>query len=396
MREAVLGCIRDDEVIQLTQDLVRIPSPVGEERALGEHLAAYLRAMGLEVSVRDVHDGRLNVVGILPGEQAGEIALLFHGHMDTIPFLAMPDPLSARVEDGQIWGRGSVDQKGGLAASILAIRALAEARVPLRKGVAVAAVVDEESEHRGSYALVDDGFRADFAIVTEPSDLQLIVGHKGTVPARITVLGKTAHGSTPWLGINAIERAARLVGALSKIEPRAVDVPGVGRMQGTLNVGLVNGGTAYNNVPNRCEVWIDRRTVPGESQATVLAEIRSVLAEQATADPQFRAEVEVARPDWRWPRIKERGLNPSATLGENALTLALGEAHRQVTGEPPVPAYNHGYLDMDFLVNDLGIPTVNYGPGEDALCHTDEEHLSIAHLLAATRVYALTALALAR
>lgn len=389
--EALWAQTAAKEAVKLAQDLVRIPSPVGEELALGEYLAEYLQELGLSVTTRDVHHGRMNVVALLPGTESDSIGLLFHGHMDTIPFLGMDDPLSGDIQDGHIWGRGSVDQKGGLAAAIMALRMLKEASVPLRKGVAFAAVVDEESEHRGSYALVDDRIKADFAIVTEPSDLQVIIGHKGTVPARVTVHGRQAHGSTPWLGTNAIEHATRVIEALGREQPQVVDVPGLGKIQGSVNIGLIRGGSAYNNVPDRCELWLDQRTVPGESQATVLARIESILDELAAADPEFRGEVVIDRPDWHWPRIRERGLNPAATLYENPLSSALRNAHRQVTGREAELGYNNGYLDMDFLVNDLGITTLNYGPGEDALCHTDEERLRIDHLLTAVRVYALTA-----
>jgi succinyl-diaminopimelate desuccinylase len=391
---SLLSRIDDVALVSLTQEMVRIPSPNGQERALGEWLAARLSGMGLAVTVQDVHQGRLNVVAELPGRVGGPAGLLFHGHIDTVPVLGMPDPYGGHLVDGAIWGRGSVDQKGGLAAAIVAMSALAQAGSSLRKGVALAAVIDEESEHRGSYALVENGLRAEAAVVTEPSDLQLVIGHKGTVPARITLRGKQAHGSTPWLGVSAIEHAARVVDALGRLEPRSIEVSGVGMVRGTVNVGLIQGGTAYNNVPDRCDVWIDRRTVPGETQAGVLAEIGNLLDGLNKSLPDFKGSVEIDRPDWKWPLIRQRGLNPSATLGDIALTRALHEAHCQVIGSPPERAYHNGYLDMDFLVNDLAIPTVNYGPGEEALCHTLEERLGVAQLKAAARVYALTALAL--
>jgi acetylornithine deacetylase/succinyl-diaminopimelate desuccinylase family protein len=387
----LLAAINDQELVDLAADLIRFASPVGEEQALGRHLASYLAAMGLVVSVREVDRGRSNILAVLPGGEQDHVGLLFHGHMDTIPFLHMADPLSGEIIEGHIWGRGSVDQKGGLAAAIAAIQALSESRVPLRKGVALAAVVDEESEHRGSYALAEDGIKADLAIVTEPSDLQLMIGHKGTVPARITVHGRQAHGSTPWLGTNAIEHAARVVDALARLESKSLEVPGIGRIQGSVNIGLIQGGTAYNNVPDRCDIYLDRRTVPGEDQASVLTEIQAILDDLAAADPKFSARVQIDRPDWTWPAIKARGLNPAVTLGETPLTRVLAAAHEQVTGQALEVGYYNGYLDMDFLVNDLSIPTVNYGPGADELSHTDEERLDVSQLLAAARVYALAA-----
>jgi len=393
--ETVLGEIHDQAVVEFTQALVRIPSVNGEEAEAADFVARACRQGGLEVTVRDVHDGRPNVLAVLPGRKSNDIGLLLHGHTDTVPFLGMKNPLSGEVVNGHIWGRGSVDQKGGLAASVMALLALARADVPLAKGVAVAAVIDEESEHRGSMALVDEGFRADFAIVTEPSDLRLLVGCKGTAPIRITLTGVLAHGSNPWLGVNAIEKAARVVIALGEIEPRAVEVPGVGRMQGSINVGLIEGGTAYNNVADRCSLWLDRRMVPGETQATVLEEIRALLDDLAAQDPDFKAMAEIARPDWRWERIKERGLNPAMVSLDSQIVAAVRMSHQRVVGEPVELGYTHGYMDMDFLINDLGIPTVNYGPGDTAYSHTDHERLRVDHLLAATRVYALTALILA-
>ncbi|HEY77192.1 MAG TPA: M20 family metallopeptidase [Thermoflexia bacterium] len=391
IQEKVLRQIDEHEVVAFTQEMVRFESQNGNEGPIARWLADRLAQAGMEVQLTDVHRGRLNVVGVLPGREAG-IGLLFHGHTDTVPFLNMKDPLSGEVADGCIWGRGACDQKGGLAASIMAVQAIARAGVPLRKGVAVAAVVDEESEHRGSYALVEQGIQADGAIVTEPSGLRLVLACKGTAPIRITFHGRIAHGATPWLGVNAIEKAAKAVLALGELPLRTADLPGLGSMRGSINVGLIRGGTAYNNVAHECSIFLDRRTVPGETQSTCLAEIRQLLDRLAAEDPQFRATLEVDRPDWEWEPIKRRGLNPAVTPPDAAVAQALMRAHRAVVGEPVALGYTDGYLDMDFLVNDLGIPTANYGPGDLALAHTDQERLDVGELLTATRVYALAAL----
>ena len=147
---SLLSRIDDVALVSLAQEMVRIPSPNGQERAMGEWLATRLSGMGLAVTVQDVHQGRLNVVAELPGRVGGPAGLLFHGHIDTVHALGMPEPYGGHLIDGAIWGRGSVDQKGGLAAAIVAMSALAQAGSSLRKGVALAAVIDEESEHRGS------------------------------------------------------------------------------------------------------------------------------------------------------------------------------------------------------------------------------------------------------
>lgn len=391
IQEKVLSQIDEGEVIAFTQEMIRFESQNGNEGPIARWLADRLKQLGMEVRLKDVHQGRLNVVAVLPGSEEG-IGLLFHGHTDTIPFLNMENPLSGEIVDGYIWGRGSCDQKGGLAASVMAVQAVVRAGIPLRKGLAVAAVIDEESEHRGSYALVEEGIQADGAIVTEPSDLRLLLACKGSAPIRITFHGKIAHGATPWLGVNAIEKAAKAVLALCELPLREVELPGVGTMRGSLNIGLVQGGTAYNNVAHECSIFLDRRMVPGETQDTCLAEIQQLLDRLASHDPQFRATLEVARPDWKWDRIKKRGLNPAVTPVDALVAQALVRAHELVTGQPVEIGYTHGYMDMDFLVNDLGIPTVNYGPGDTAFSHTDHERLDIKELLVATRVYALAAL----
>lgn len=392
--ESILAYLNDQEIIKLTQQFVRIPSVNGEEGAAAAFVAEACERAGLQVSVREVDDGRPNVLAVWPGESE-TIGLLLHGHTDTVPFLDMRDPTSGEIADGTIWGRGSVDQKGGLAASVMAVLALARSGHRLAKSVAVAAVIDEESEHRGSMALVDDGLKADCAIITEPSDLRLLVAHKGTAPIRIRFTGVLAHGSNPWVGANAIEMASRTVMALKDLELKTVELPGIGTMCASFNVGLIEGGTAYNNVADSCTLWLDRRMVPGETQAMILAEVREVLARLAADDPKFKAEVEIARPDWKWERIRERGLNPSLTPPDSPVAQALAAAHQAVTGEAVDVGYTHGYNDGDFLVNDLGIPTVNYGPGESFRSHTIEEQLRINHLLTATRVYLRTALMMA-
>ncbi|MCX6027620.1 MAG: M20/M25/M40 family metallo-hydrolase, partial [Chloroflexi bacterium] len=322
----------DQRVIRFAQDLVRLSSVNGEEGALAGFLADTCQKAGLRVDLRPVQESRANVLAFLPGESEA-IGLLFHGHTDTVPFLGMADPTSGEIRDGYLWGRGSVDQKGGLAAAVMALLALAESGARLRKGVGLAAVIDEESEHRGSIALVEDGLRAECAVVTEPSDLRLLVACKGTAPVRIRFTGVLAHGSNPWLGVNAIEMAARVILALRGLDLTTVEVPGVGTMRASYNVGLIEGGTAYNNVANSCSLWLDRRMVPGETQATALAEIKKVLEGLARETTDFKAEAEIARPDWKWERIRVRGLNPALTSADSPIARAVAEAHRAETGK---------------------------------------------------------------
>lgn len=377
-------------VIELASKLIRIPSVSGEEGRLGTFLAGWLAEAGLQVQTEEVAPGRWNVLAILPAAGAGdtqELGLLFHAHMDTVPAHAMRDPFSGRVEDGYIWGRGAVDQKGGLAAAAAALAALARRDQTPRVPVGLVAVVDEEAEHRGSMALAQSGLCASRAIVTEPSGLKVVIGCKGTVPLHICLHGKAAHGSRPWLGVNAIEKAMDVARNMLDQRFPEVELPGLPPVRGTLNLGLIQGGVAYNIVPASCELWFDRRTVPGESQSEVLAAVQSLLAELSAKDPTLQAEVEIARPDWTWEPIARRGLKPTLVPPDSDLPKWVSRHHTRLVGRVPELYFTDGYNEMDFLVNDMAIPTVQYGPGDANLCHTNEERLDVCQLVTCVRVY---------
>ena len=374
----------------MAAQLVRIPSVTGEEGRLGTFLAEWLADAGLEVQTEEVAPGRWNVLGILPATvQAGRpLGLLLHAHMDTVPPLGMPEPFSGCLENGHIWGRGAVDQKGGLAAAAAALAAHAKRMARSRTAsVALVAVVDEESEHRGSMALAKSGLRAQRGIVTEPSGLRVVIGCKGTVPLLVRVHGKVAHGCRPWLGVNAVEKAMQLAREILDQPLPEMELTDMPRVRGTINLGAVQGGVAYNIVPDCCEMWFDRRTVPGECQTGVLAEMEALVAAHNLADSTSRAEVEIARPDWHWEPIAERGLNPTLVPPHSAVPEWVGMHHQRVVGNTAERYFTDGYNEMDFLVNDMAIPTVQYGPGDSRLCHTDEEQLDVAQLIACASVY---------
>jgi succinyl-diaminopimelate desuccinylase len=164
-------------------------------------------------------------------------------------------------------------------------------------------------------------------------------------------------------------------------------VPGHGRVRGSLNLGVVEGGRAYNIVPDECLLWFDRRTVPGETQEAVLGAVQAILDRLARGEPPVQSTLSAARPDWHWAPIRERGLGPAVTPTGAPIREMVARHHQAVTGNPAKVYFTDGYNEMDFLINDLNIPTVQYGPGDSSLCHTDEERLSIPQLLDAARVY---------
>ncbi|QGP93113.1 Acetylornithine deacetylase [Neomoorella glycerini] len=386
------GGISREQVVELTSKLIAIPSVNGEEGCLGEYLRELFQILGLQVVTQEVAPGRFNVLGIWPPIEEIAVAtagLLLHAHYDTAAPYDMEEPFSGAVRGGYIWGRGTVDQKGGLAAAIMAVATVKSLGFKPSKPVVVAAVVDEEAEHRGSSRLVQSGLKADMAIVTEPSSLRIVPGCKGTVPLKIEVEGRAAHGCRPWLGINAVARALPILKRLFELTYPEVDLgPELGRIRGSLNVGLIQGGVAYNMVPASCTIWLDRRTVPGETPAGVMAEIQKVLTLAREEVPDLKADVSIARPDWNWEPIRKRGLNPALTAVDSAVVSLVRETHQQVLGKDPVLYFTDGYNELDFLVNDLGIPSIQYGPGDSRLAHTSEERVEVEELITCTEVYA--------
>ncbi len=377
------------DVVELASRLVAIPSVNGQEGALAAFLAEWLERAGLQVELEEVAPGRPNVLAVWPAAEweHGQLGLLFHAHTDTVPAHGMEDAFSGRVDDGHIWGRGAVDQKGGLAAAAVALATFAQRSRATSVPVGLAAVIDEESEHRGSMALAQSGLRAQRAIITEPSGLRVVVGCKGTVPLRVRVHGRAAHGARPWLGVNAVEKAMLLAQKMLDMQAPEIELAGLGAVRGTINLGVMQGGVAYNIVPDCCELWFDRRTVPGEDQAQVLAQVQAMIRDLGAQDGELRVDVEIARPDWHWKAIAERGLKPTLVPPDSGIVEWIAGHHTRITGSAPQHYFTDGYSEMDFLVNDMAIPTVQYGPGDSRLCHTDQERLAISDLVTCTEVY---------
>jgi acetylornithine deacetylase/succinyl-diaminopimelate desuccinylase family protein len=366
--------------------LISIPSITGNEKEIAQYLKKRFEELGCRVKLYEAAKDRFNVYAKIGGSGGGKPALLFHGHIDTVAAYGMESPFSPRERDGKIYGRGSVDQKGGIAAVIEAFKRIAgDAQSPARP-IAFVGVIDEESEHRGSMALREMGIAADFAVVTEPSGLKLCIGCKGTVPIRLKVKGRAAHGCRPWLGANAVLSGMRLAELLMKKELPSYSLEGIGEVGASINLGKIEGGRAYNIVADYCDVWFDRRTVPGENPEEVF-EGYTRLIEESAIEEGTSAEIEIARPDWNWDPIKKRGLHPALADLNSPQLQRLRQAHRDILGEDPIEFFTDGYQEMDFLVNDLGIDTVHYGPGDSSLCHTDEEYLDIAQLEKCSEVY---------
>lgn len=352
------------DLTQLLAELVQInstnPDLVASGAGEGEiarYIAAWAERRDLEAHRIEPVAGRPSVVVVARGTGGGS-SLLLNGHIDTVGVAGMTDPFNARIEDGKLYGRGAYDMKGGVAAALWAA-AQAKER-PLRGDVIVSCVADEEVASLGTQAVLET-WRADAAIVTEPTALDLCMAHKGFVWLEVEVHGRAAHGSRPDLGIDAIAKAGQVLSEIQALDARLRAGPGHPLLgSGSVHVSLIRGGQEMSSYPESCVIGIERRTVPGEPVALVEAELQAILDAAGQRDPAFSATARttLARDPFEAPPDAE-----IVALARRHAASVTGE-ERRVYGDTP-------WMDSAFL-SAANIPTIVFGPG-GAGAHAVEE-----------------------
>ncbi len=365
-----------DPAIRLLRDLVAIdsvnpslvPGAAGEAE-IAQAVAGHLRQIGLDVEMQEVAPGRANVIGVLEGHGQGR-SLMLCGHLDTVGVEGMSAPFDPVERDGRLYGRGAQDMKGGVAAMIDAARVIAQGTPGAKGGLPagrliVAAVVDEEYASIGADALVTR-WRADGAVVTEPTDMQIAIGHKGFAWFEIETRGRAAHGSRPREGRDAILRMGRVLGELEALDRRLQAKPPHPLMgTASLHASIIEGGRELSSYPDRCGLKLERRTVSGETQAGVTREIEDILARLRDGDAGFEASVTslFARPPYEIP-------------AHHDLPRALARAHEPGSTEASQPLVGMSFWTDAAVLGSAGIPSVLFGPGGAGL-HSVEEYVEV-------------------
>ncbi|HZB02131.1 MAG TPA: M20 family metallopeptidase [Actinomycetota bacterium] len=378
---AAADAVDPDEVLRIAQALIAAPSenPGGTEDAAAAVAGDLLAELGANVEVVRSDDGRPSILARIGGGDGPRLA--WNGHLDTVPAgdasTWSSDPFGGAVVDGRLVGRGACDMKGPIASALAAVAAVRRAGPALGGTLDLHLVADEElAGVHGTRVLRDRGFLdQDAAVVGEPTELEIALAERGGAWVTARAHGKAAHGSQPHLGTNAIVSMSRLVLRLPEVLPDR-EHPLVGRP--TVNVALVAGGTAPNVVPDRCEVEIDRRIVPGEDDPDeVLAPFRRLIDRLRDEHPDVDVDVEIRE----WTEAAE-------TSGDTSIAAVARQAVAEETGGPPPFVGFTGITDARFYINDARIPTVILGPGSLSLAHTANESVGVDELLAAARVYA--------
>jgi acetylornithine deacetylase len=331
-----------------------------------------MRAIGLEVHLEEVAPGRPNVVGVLDGKAPGR-SLMFCGHSDTVGVDGMDAPFVPREENGRIYGRGAQDMKGGVAAMIDAARLVASRGLAAGR-LLIAVVADEEYASLGADALVTS-WTADAALVTEPTDLNIGVAHKGFAWLTIETEGRAAHGSRPAEGRDAILAMGRVLRELEALDRELQSrsphpLLGIG----SLHASIIAGGRELSSYPDLCRLDLERRTLPGDSPSAPGEEVREILARLRLEDPTF---VATAHDGLQRP--------PYAISGKHPLVQALSAAAR-AHGLVPETVGMSFWTDAAVL-GQAGTPAVLFGPGGAGL-HSGVEYVNVADVLACRDVLA--------
>jgi acetylornithine deacetylase len=348
------------------------------EAEIANYLGVAMRQLGMEVHLDEIAPQRFNAVGVLKGTGSGP-ALMWNGHLDTVGPNGMSQPFQARVQGGKLYGRGSQDMKGSLAAMLCALRALQSAGIRLKGDLILAGVADEELTSLGTQDLLCH-YPTQAAMVTEPTELRLCLAHRGFVVYEVETTGRAAHGSRYDEGIDAIIHMGRFLAELDGLE-QALRLRPPHPLVGppSLHASIIRGGTEYSTYPAQCRLELERRTCPGESTESTTPELQAILDRLAQADPKFQASLHstLARPPFE--------VDPQAAIVQSA-----AKAWSRQTGKPFNPGGVPFWTDAA-LFSEAGIPTVLLGPNGHGL-HSAEEWVDLQSCLDLASILAITAL----
>ncbi|MCY7365107.1 MAG: ArgE/DapE family deacylase [Frankiaceae bacterium] len=404
-----LALVDPASVVGLLQELLAVPTVTGSAaESEGQHLLEVrLRAAGMDTDLWSVdlptitadpdfpgmeaaRDEAWGLVGSWGGEDPDAPTVVLNGHLDVVPTggpeLWTVDPWQGRVRDGRVLGRGACDMKGGLACQVLAVEVLRRAGVRLRGRVQLQSVVGEEDGGLGTFATLRRGYRGDLAVISEPTSGALVIASAGALTFRLTVPGRSAHGSMRLEGVDAVEKYLLVHQALRRLEARRNgDVtPLMARyaLPYPLSVGTVRAGDWASSVPDALVAEGRYGVALGEPVEAARAELEGALAQVCADDPWLAANP--VRVEWVGGQFASGSVDAHAPVVQ-----AVSSAHARLHGaRPPVHGVPYG-SDLRLLTGIGGVPTVHYGPGDVAHAHAPDESVPVDELVAVTRTLVL-------
>jgi acetylornithine deacetylase len=408
LAEAIRGAVqaRREDAARLLQELVRVLSVTGDEGAVGEVVERAFSERGLDVDTwdatpeemepyrdhvgeQDSYENRPNVAGVRRGKGGGR-SILLNAHVDTVDpgdsAAWTGDPLSGALEGDLLYGRGSCDMKGGLVTHLVALDALSDLGLGLRGDVTVAATVGEENGGLGALSTVLRGYRADAALITEPTRLALVPAQGGSLVFRLKIPGRSAHAAVRDEGVSALEKFVPIFENLRELEQERNGVLSHPLYDGVsnkvpINIGLVRAGNWASTVPESLVAEGRVGLIPGEEVGPFKDLVSERIATVAERDPWLREHP--PKLEWFGGQFAPAEVQPDAPICE-----ALKRAHERVTGEvPTVEGVPYG-ADMRLFIRFGSMPCVMYGAGDVNVAHAPDEHISVTELLTATTTVA--------
>lgn len=395
---------------ELLQEWVRAASLMGYERGIQEKIAEKLSVMGLEVDIWEMdgeelqkHDyfvsprtsfqGSPNVVGVWRGTGGGR-SIILNGHVDVVPEGDRNqwehDPYSGTIVDGKLYGRGSTDMKGGNLASLLAIQLLQDLGIRLKGDVIFQSVVEEESGGAGTLATILRGYRADAALIPEPTNLKIFPKQQGSMWFRLLVKGRSAHGGTRYEGVSAIEKSLLVVKAVADLEKKRnerITDPLYAKLPIPIpiNIGVIEGGKWPSSVADLVKLEGRMGVAPGEEMEAAKLEMQEALHLLAEVDPWFAEHpVELEWFGARWV--------PGAVDLDHPLMQVLTKTYQEVKGEDPIIQASPWGTDGGLLTKLADTPAIVMGPGVTAVAHFPNEYIELDAVFACAEIFALTLL----
>lgn len=417
--DQVLKRIKREELIRLTQELIKTPSvkhqDLGGEEKVALFISRLLEEMGLDVVVEQVEPGSPNVIAILQGQGEGP-CLMFECHTDVVTegdaFEWKYHPYEGRLVGNRIYGRGACDTKGNLAAAVKAVEAVSQSGIPFRGRILLGILVDEEGMMSGVKHFIRHGWASgvDAAIICEPVDNHLCITQKGALRAELITTGKMSHGAMPLAGLNPIPPMISILEKIRQLEEEEIErlgrdtFLGYPSMTPTVLQSPVKGEPQLNVIPYQCRALLDIRTIPGQSHEALKKQLEDIVREEERSICESVQSGSLKEIRENLEKGLSKGISFQATLNifedrpwtktsrDEPVVQAVSRAYRSITGEEPVYGGVPGATDGTFLTAWANIPIVTLGAGKWTIPHQKDEWISIEDLCLTAKVYAATAL----
>ena len=381
MNSDIKSKIKEEEITNLAQELIKIPSDeTAGEKEVCEYLESYLKSLGMKVLLQKVLPNRPNIIAEVIGDEVGK-SIMFNGHVDTVPVGDIKkwsmDPYSAIIKDNKLFGRGSTDMKGAIASMIIAMKFIMNNVEKFNGKIIFTGVMAEETTGLGTQKIVEENIKADMAVVGEPSDEKIYRAHKGTMWFNLSTYGKLEHSSeSNSESNNAIINMMKLIMEINEISKELETIENNLVGHPSINIGLIDGGTKQNMIADSCRISIDRRTLPEEKTDEILDKLRIRLDGLRSLDDRLTFDLEI-------DTIRE-----AVEVAESEqIVQEVKNALNKVINKNPTISGMKATTDMSILVNQGNIPSVIYGPGFIKQAHTVDEFIEVKRLVESSHVY---------